>query len=123
MLTLTPPPDATGFSSGTDFILLIMLLAEALPEDQCDSVSDGRDPPGATDAPMAPKEFRGLDRISLLTGEIRSGKEATELRLLLAADVGVGMSVVSGPGVKCVSINDRRYRFALSLGPASFSVK
>lgn len=104
-------------------MLLIMLLADALPEDQCDSVNDGLDPPGATDAPIAPKEFLGLDRISLSTGEILSGKDATELRLLLVADVGVGMSVVSGAGVKCVSINDRKYRFALPLGPASFSVK
>lgn len=104
-------------------MLLIMLFAEALPEDQCDSVSDGREPPETAAALMAPNEFLGLDRISLFTGEIRSGKEATELRLLLVVELGVGMSVVSGPGVKCVSINERRYRFALSLGPASFSVK
>ena len=86
-------------------------------------MSDGRGTPGATSALTAPVEFRGLDLISVFPGGTRSGNEATEFRLLLVADVGVGMSVVSGAELKRVSINDRKYRFALSLGPASFSVK
>jgi hypothetical protein len=123
ILTLTPPPDATGLSSGRDLTLLIMLLADARPDDQCDSVSDGRGTPGATSALTAPVEFLGLDLISLFAGGTRSGNEATEFRLLLVADWGVGISVVSGAGLKRVSMNDRKYRFALSLEPASFSVK
>jgi hypothetical protein len=123
MFTLTPPPDATGFSSGRDLTLLIMLFADVLPEDQCDSVSDGRGILGATNAFTAPTEFLGLDLILSLPTDALSGKEATELRLLLEAEDGVGMSVASGTGEKWVSMNDRKYRFALSLGPASFSVK
>jgi hypothetical protein len=84
-----------------------MLFAEALPEDQCDSVSEGRGTPGALMALIAPTEFLLLDLISLLVGTAASGTEATEFRLLLVDDRGVGMSTVS-LGVKCVSINDRR---------------
>jgi hypothetical protein len=43
MLTLTPPPDATGFSSGNFVMLLIALFAEDLPDEKCDSDNEGRD--------------------------------------------------------------------------------
>jgi hypothetical protein len=122
-LTLTPPPEATGFSSGTLFTLEIMLFADARPEDQCDSATDGLGMPAAANvppiAPTAPlPEF--------LVSDLISGTEATELRLLLVVlvdDRGVVMSVVSGLEEKCVSINDRRKRLALSRGAASFSLK
>jgi hypothetical protein len=103
--------------------LLIILFADVRPEDQWESESVGRGIPDACIALTAPVEFLGLERISLFTGDIPSGNEATELRLLLVDDRGVGMSVVSGAREKLVSMNDRKYRFALSLGPASFSVK
>tara|TARA_R110002003_G_scaffold388_13_gene19390 strand:- start:23361 stop:23804 length:444 start_codon:yes stop_codon:yes gene_type:complete len=123
IFTLTPPPEATGLSSGSGFTLLIILFADVRPEDQCESESVGRGIPDACIALTAPIEFLGLERISLFTGDIPSGNEATELRLLLVDDRGVGMSVVSGAREKLVSMNDRKYRFALSLGPASFSMK
>jgi hypothetical protein len=100
-----------------------MLFVDDLPEDQFDSVRDGRGMPGAISALTAPTEFLGLDLILSLPNDTPSGKEATEVRLLLVAEDGVGISVVSGAGGKRVSMNDRKYRFALSLGPASFSVK
>jgi hypothetical protein len=103
-----------------------MLLADALPEDQGDSERDGRETVGAVMALIAPVEFLLLDLISVSAGTALSGKDATEFLLLLAVlveDRGVGMSVASLPEVKRLSMKDRRYRFALSLGPASFSVK
>lgn len=103
-----------------------MLLAEALPEDQGDSERDGRGTVGAVMALIAPVEFLLLDLISGSAAAALSGKDATEFLLLLAVlveDRGVGISVASLPEVKRLSIKDRRYRFALSLGPASFSVK
>jgi hypothetical protein len=68
-----------------------MLFADALPEDQCESVSEGRGTLGAFIVPIAPVEFLGLDLISLSTtgGRTLSGKEATEVRLLLVDERGV----------------------------------
>lgn len=43
MLTLIPPPDATGFSSGSLVILLTTLFAEDLPDEKCESVKEGLD--------------------------------------------------------------------------------
>jgi hypothetical protein len=34
MLTVTPPPEATGFSSGSDLMLLMTLLADDLPDER-----------------------------------------------------------------------------------------
>lgn len=105
-----------------------MLFADARPEDQCDSATDGLGMPGAAMAPpiapMAPlPEFLVSD---LMVAVWEAGTEATELRLLLVVlvdDRGVGMSVVSVLEEKWVSMNDRRKRLALSRGTASFSVK
>lgn len=103
-------------------MLVIILLAEFRPEDQCES-TDGRDTPSAPVVPMAPVEFLGLDLISEEAEDHLSGKEATELRLLLVDDRGDTKSAGSGLVAKWVSMNERRKRFALSRGPASFSVK
>jgi len=72
--------------------------------------------------PIAPVECLGFDLISLLAVAHLSGKEAIEFRLLLVADCGDVTSEVSGVE-KWVSMKDRKYRFALSRGPASFTVK
>jgi len=77
-----------------------MLFADARPEDQCDSATDGLGMPGAARAPpIAPTaplpEFLVSD---LMVAVCEPGTDATELRLLLVVlvdDRGVGMSVVS----------------------------
>jgi hypothetical protein len=86
-----------------------MLLAEDLPEDQLDSVSDGRGTPGNWPpiALTAPVEFLLLDRISLALEATPSGNDATEARLLLGVDRGRTISAVSG-FVKRLSMNDRK---------------
>lgn len=66
-----------------------MLFADARPEDQCDSATDGLGMPAAANvppiAPTAPlPEFLVSDRMSAVRG---SGTEATELRLLLVGVV------------------------------------
>lgn len=128
MFTLMPPPEATGFSSATDFTLLIMLLADARPEDQCDSAIGGLGTPEAVIVPpiaptAPPAEFLVSN---LISSTPESGKEATELRLLMVVlvdDQGVDISVVSGLEEKWVSMKDHRKRLALSRGTTSFSVK
>jgi hypothetical protein len=122
-----PPPEATGFSSDTVFTLLIMLFADARPEDQCDSVMEGLDtPPAAIVPPFAPTAPLAEFLVSDLISAPGSRTDATEVRLLLFALVdvrGVGMSVVLLEE-KWVSImKERRKRLALSRGTASFSVK
>lgn len=105
-----------------------MFLAETRPEDQFDSATEGLGMPAAANVPpIAPTallpEFLVRDLISRFRA---SGTEATELRLLLLAlvdDRGVDISVVSGLEEKWLSIKDRKKRFALSRGTASFSVK
>lgn len=125
MFTLTPPPEATGFSSGRVFTLLIMLFAEFRPDDHVESEMDGLLPLKVlVMALTAPAGFLGVDLISVVA---RSGKDVTELRVLLALllvdDLGRTISVGSGLEAKWLSINDRKKRFAPSRGPASFSVK
>ncbi len=122
MFTLTPPPEAMGFSSGTAFTLLIMLFADDLPDDQFESVSEGRNAPAALVTPPALIELFGAALISPGLHVRLSGIEVTELRLLFA-DRGDTMSVGSGLGAKCVSMKERKKRLALSLEPASFSVE
>jgi hypothetical protein len=109
MLTLTPPPEATGFSSGSDLMLLMTLLADDLPDESWESDREGL----AASCPKAPTApgFRADARISLGVQDWRlSGKEATEARLLLAVDCGTTTSAGSGleGGVKWVSMKERR---------------
>lgn len=76
-----------------------MLLADVLPDDQCDSATEGRDMPCEATvppvAPTAPVEFLVLDLISSAATDHLSEKEATELRLLLVDECGEGMSADS----------------------------
>lgn len=94
-LTCTPPPEATGFSSGIVLILLTMLFPDDL-DDQCDSTIDGRTagsgPPNAFNAPAprAPVEFLGLDLISASAHDHLSKADAIESRLLLVEERGLG---------------------------------
>lgn len=122
MLTLIPLPEAKGFSSGIDLTLLITLFADDLADERCDSTSAGRGP--FMDASEPPTEFLGLDRISPVAHDhlLLSGGDVSEPRRLLKEERGVGESVVLLRGdAKCVSIKERKKRFALSRGPASFS--
>ena len=109
MLTLTPPPEATGFSSGNDLMLLMTLLADDRPEEKCESDREGL----AASWPKAPTapEFLADARISLGVQEcLLSGNEATELRLLLGVDCGTTTSAGSwvGGGEKWVTMTERR---------------
>lgn len=117
-----PFPEAKGFSSGIDFTLLITLFADDLADERCVSPSAGRGP--FIDASEPPTEFLGLDRISPVAHDhlLLSGGDVSEVRLLLREERGVaGSVVVLGGDAKCVSIKERKKRFALSRGPASFS--
>lgn len=114
MLTLTPPPDATGFSSGNFVTLLTMLFAEDLPDEECESDSEGRDMSICDCADICPNEpiapeALGVERMSLGAVEsLLSGKEAMDVRLLLADDVGITMSVGSEGEANCLSSKLRR---------------
>ena len=119
MLKLRPLPDASGLSSGMLLVtLLTRLLADCLPDDRLLSARAGRGPPIAT-------EFLGLglissttaDRLLLLSDLIDDAKLLTEER------GDVRLSGCCSGAAKFASMRERRKRFALSRGPASFSDK
>jgi hypothetical protein len=109
MFTLTPPPDATGFSSGRLRMLLMTLLADDLPEEKCESDKEGRDMSMWACEDIWPKEptapeALGVERMSLGAVEsLLSGNEAIEVRLLSADDWGRTMSVGSEGVANCLS--------------------
>lgn len=114
MLTLTPPPDATGFSSGGLVILLTALLAEDLPEERCESDNEGLDISICDCADIWPKEptapeALGVERISLGAVEsLLSGIDVIDERLLFVDDAGRTMSAGSNGEANCLSSKFRR---------------